>query len=356
MPKTFAPATVNARFIAFVGAAALFLFAVKLGLLIPLYSGLLVYVLVKKISARIVTPKSNLSTWIAISLITAVVVLALLAIGFGFHLLLAKGRDVNELALRMSDILDSTRNLLPEMLRNVVPEEQEKLLANAGQWLREHAGQIGNFSLSAITGFGLGLIGILLGALISLGTVIHPHNIGPVSQRLVMQIEALRESFWRVASAQVKISSLNTLLTGIYLAVILPMFGVQLPLTKTLIVITFVAGLLPVVGNLISNTVITIISLSHSPMVAIGSLGFLIVIHKLEYFANARFVGEQIDAKAYELLLAMLFMERLFGPVGVVAAPVFYAWLKSEWRAWDRPVRDRAVIDDLAEETAGTGP
>jgi predicted PurR-regulated permease PerM len=31
----------------------------------------------------------------------------------------------------------------------------------------------------------------------------------------------------------------------------------------------------------------------------------------------------------------MLLMERLFGPAGVVAAPVFYAWLKVEWHRWD---------------------
>jgi predicted PurR-regulated permease PerM len=329
--------TPQVRFLTFIASALLFLYAVRLGLIIPIYAGLLVYVLVKKIAGRIVTSKDNLSTWIALSLVTAVVVLGLIGIGFGLHVMLARGGDVNELALRMSEILASARSWLPEMVRSYVPEEQDILLAHAGEWLREHAAQIGTFSLSAITGLTLGLIGLLLGALTSVGTAIHPHRLGPITQQLFGQVGALRESFWRVASAQVKISSLNTLLTGLYLAVILPAFGVHLPFTKTLIVITFIAGLLPVVGNLISNTVITIISLSHSLAIAVASLGFLVVIHKLEYFANARFVGEQIDAKAFELLLAMLFMERLLGPAGVVAAPVFYAWLKSEWVAWDRP-------------------
>lgn len=77
-------------------------------------------------------------------------------------------------------------------------------------------------------------------------------------------------------------------LTSLYLAVILPVFGISLPLTKTMIVVTFVVGLLPVVGNLVSNTVIFIVSLAHSPLVAASSLGFLIIIHKLEYFLNAR--------------------------------------------------------------------
>jgi predicted PurR-regulated permease PerM len=64
-----------------------------------------------------------------------------------------------------------------------------------------------------------------------------------------------------------------------------------------MIVVTFIAGLLPVVGNLISNTVIFVVSLAHSPGCRISSLTFLIVIHKLEYFLNARIVGAQIRAR-----------------------------------------------------------
>lgn len=328
------------RFLAFLFVALLFLGAIRVGLLVPIFTGLLVYVLVMRLSWRLVR-RGNLgghAIWIAILLVTVAVVVVLVGIGFGAHLLLDKGRDIHLLLLGMSDILNSARNWLPDTLRASVPEGTD-LLVGAGHWLRAHAGQIGSFGLNAITGVGLALLGILIGAMFSVGSAsnLGRRQPGPVAQRLLAQVIALRESFWRVASAQVKISSINTLLTGLYLAVLLPLFGVQLPFTKTLIAITFIAGLLPVVGNLISNTAITIISLSHSLLVAATSLGFLILIHKLEYFINARIIGVRIDARAAELLLAMLVMERLFGPVGVVAAPVFYAWLKSEWLAWDRP-------------------
>jgi len=99
---------------------------------------------------------------------------------------------------------------------------------------------------------------------------------------------------------------------------------------KSLILLTFIAGLLPVIGNLISNTVIVVISLSHSLPTAMLSLLFLVTIHKLEYFLNAKIIGMQINARAWELLGAMLMMEALFGIPGVIAAPVFYAYLKTE--------------------------
>jgi predicted PurR-regulated permease PerM len=100
-----------------------------------------------------------------------------------------------------------------------------------------------------------------------------------------------------------------------------------------MILVTFVAGLLPVIGNLISNSVIVMVSLSHSLGVATASLLFLVTIHKLEYFLNARIIGTQINARAWELLAAMLVMEALFGIPGVIAAPVFYAYLKHELQA-----------------------
>ena len=94
--------------------------------------------------------------------------------------------------------------------------------------------------------------------------------------------------------------------------------------------LTFFVGLLPVVGYLISNTVITVVALSVSFGVGVAALVFLVVVHKLEYFLNARIVGGQIRAAAWELLVAMIVMEAAFGLPGVIAAPIFYAYLKRE--------------------------
>ena len=137
-------------------------------------------------------------------------------------------------------------------------------------------------------------------------------------------------SFRRVIFAQVRISALNTVLTAIYLVGVLPLFDIHLPLAKTMIVVTFLVGLLPVIGNLISNTMIVVLSLSLSVYTAAASLVFLILIHKLEYFINAKIVGTQIEARAWEILIAMLVMEAAFGVPGVIAAPIFYAYLKVE--------------------------
>ena len=140
----------------------------------------------------------------------------------------------------------------------------------------------------------------------------------------------LSDAFRRVVFAQFWISAINTALTAVFLVAVLPLLGVELPFTKTLLLITFVAGLIPILGNLISNTAICIVALSQSLVLALGVLLYLVLIHKLEYFLNARIVGSHIQARAWEMLLAMLVMEAAFGIPGLIATPIFYAYAKDE--------------------------
>jgi predicted PurR-regulated permease PerM len=162
---------------------------------------------------------------------------------------------------------------------------------------------------------------MVIGALISLHEGPAISRMRPLAAALTTRISRFANAFRQIIFSQVKISALNTVFTGIFLIAILPAFGVHLPLTKTLVAITFLAGLLPVVGNLISNTMI---------YVAIAALVFLVVIHKLEYFLNARIVGTRIHAYAWELLVAMILLEVAFGIAGLIAAPIYYAYIKNE--------------------------
>ena len=75
---------------------------------------------------------------------------------------------------------------------------------------------------------------------------------------------------------------------------------------------------------------IVAVSIGHSLELAFISLAYLVVIHKLEYFLNARIIGSQIRSRAWELLIAMMVMESAFGIAGLIAAPIYYAYFKEE--------------------------
>jgi predicted PurR-regulated permease PerM len=131
-------------------------------------------------------------------------------------------------------------------------------------------------------------------------------------------------SFATVMGAQITISLINTVLTAIFV------FAVRLPHAPLIVVITFLCGLVPIIGNLISNTIIVFVALTISLKLAIGALVFLVVIHKLEYFLNSKIIGSRIRNPVWLTLIALIIGERLMGIPGLILAPVVLNYLRVE--------------------------
>ena len=157
----------------------------------------------------------------------------------------------------------------------------------------------------------------------------------PLTAQLHLRVQLFGDTFRRIVVAQFWIALVNTGLLALFLFLVLPLWGYHLPYAMVLILLSFVLGLIPIVGNLLYNAVLTLVGLSVSPIVALACLVFLVVIHKAEYFINAKVVGQRTQLTVWELLATMFVLEALFGPAGLVAAPLFYAYLKRELQAAD---------------------
>jgi len=313
--------------------AAGLVLAIVLHLLPALFAGLLVHALVHLLAPRMFGSKVDPAlARVGVVIVLTLIVLGLTAIlvGGATAFYRREGADLASLLQKMADIIDGARTTMPGWMQDIMPTDAETLRDDAAGWLREHAVELRKAGGEVGRGLAYALIGMVIGALLAVREIAPARVPGPLARALQRCALLVEDSFSRVVLAQIRISALNTLLTAIYLAGVLPAFGVHLPLTKTMIALTFVAGLLPIIGNLISNTVIVIISFSYSLPIAAASLAFLVIVHKLEYFINARIVGSRINASAWELLFAMLVMEAAFGLAGVIAAPVFYAYAKAE--------------------------
>jgi predicted PurR-regulated permease PerM len=311
---------------------ALFL-VLKLHLLSALLAGLLTHELVRLLTPLVekrLTSKSARLVALATLSILTITLLILLTFGI-FAFFRSDTGNLQALLDKTDHILTDARTKLPPWIADNLPNNVDALKSFAGDWADEHSKELRDAGKEIMHFFVRGLVGMVIGALISL----HEERAAttrmrPLAAALTLRISRFAYAFRQIIFAQVKISALNTIFTGVFLIGILPVFGVHLPMAKTLIAFTFLAGLLPVIGNLISNTLIFIVGLSLSIYVAIAALAFLVVIHKLEYFLNARIVGTRIRARAWELLLAMLVLEVAFGIAGLIAAPVYYAYLKNE--------------------------
>jgi len=307
------------------------LLVLPLHLLPALVAGLIVYELVHVLAQvlkifRIHHRRGQLA---AVGIVAFGVAL-LLTIAGAAIVAFVQADNLSTLFNTMTDSIDRWRSVLPDSIAEQLPVDVEELRQAVVAWLGLHAGELKQAGTEAGRTLAHIFFGLGIGVLASLHDV-QPHQpLGPLARAMRERVVRVGEAFRRVVFAQTRISAVNTLLTALYLFVALRLAGVHLPLAKTVLVITFLVGLLPVVGNLVSNAIIVILSLSVSPAVAIASLIFLVVIHKLEYFLNAHMIGARVHAHAWELLLAMLVMEAAFGIPGLIAAPIYYAYVKDE--------------------------
>lgn len=308
------------------------LLVLRLNLLSALLAGLLVYSLVNTLAPGLQRhlPGARAHWFVVAVLAAAVVSLLTLAIIAGVALLNSERGNPMAMFERLMPLIEQARAQLPAFITDYLPDNSQEIRAATVNWLREHAPQFRLAGQQAVRVLVQLLIGIILGAMLAIHRTRRQAPGGPLAVLLNTRCRNLTMAFRDIVFAQVKISTVNTVLTGLFLLVVLPLFGVHLPLAKTLVVVTFIVGLLPVIGNLISNTLIFIVGLSLSLGVALTALAYLIVIHKLEYFLNARIIGTQIRSRAWELLIAMVLMEALFGVAGLIAGPIYYAYLKRE--------------------------
>ncbi len=212
-----------------------------------------------------------------------------------------------------------------ESLRVVVIDT----LKQEAHYLRNVAHYAGSVSAA----FVFSILGIVAAASLFLKTGLDPYpgthavknNLYSIScDEVSTRFRDFYRSFATVMGAQLTISLINTMLTAIFV------LGVRLPHGPLVIAITFLCGLVPIGGNLVSNTIIVFLALTVSLKLAIGALVFLVLIHKLEYFLNSKIIGSRIRNPVWLTLIALIIGERLMGIPGLILAPVVLNYLRVE--------------------------
>ncbi len=199
--------------------------------------------------------------------------------------------------------------------------------------VRSTLGDLGNYVKIATKEF----VFLLVGVIVAIGVFLNP-DFEPERQRgkappnlysfytsrIKQRFASFYHSFETVIGAQIVISAINTVLTSVFVLASGLRYG------GVVVALTFVCGLLPIVGNIISNTVIIGVAFTISPKLAAFAFVFLVVIHKLEYFLNSRIIGGRIHHPMWLMLLALLIGDRLMGLSGLILAPVVLSFVKVE--------------------------
>lgn len=210
-------------------------------------------------------------------------------------------------------------------LKSLAVAEVKDNVANAGRHAREAAFQFVQL-----------LIGLVVAAsLFFSATWGSEHEPGAardnlyttVVRELSLRFQTFFRSFSKVIGAQLIVSTINTGLTAVFLV------WNHFPFASVIIVLTFLCGLLPIVGNILSNMLIVGVAFTipeTGPRMALIALVFLVVIHKLEYFLNSKIVGDRIKNPMWLTLLGLVLGEKLLGVPGMILAPVVLHYVKVE--------------------------
>jgi predicted PurR-regulated permease PerM len=227
-----------------------------------------------------------------------------------------------------------------ETLRQVVVQT----LGQEANYLRN----VANFAKSTAAVLVFCILGIVAAGSLFIKTGLDPHrgthrvknNLYSICcDEVSTRFRDFYRSFATVMGAQITISFINTALTAIFL------IAVGMRHAPVLIAVTFLCGLVPIAGNLVSNTIIVFVALTVSLKLAIGALVFLIAIHKLEYFLNSKIIGDRIRNPVWLTLIALILGERLMGVPGLILAPVVLNYLRVEMLTVEvRPVQERVEL------------
>ena len=221
-----------------------------------------------------------------------------------------------------------------ESLRQVVVSA----LGEEANYLRNFA----NIAKATTTNLAFSILGIVAAASLFFKTGLDPYrgthrvknNLYSICcEQVARRFRDFYRSFATVMGAQITISLINTALTAIFL------MAIRMPHAPLLIVVTFLCGLVPIVGNLVSNTIIVFVALTVSLKLAISALVFLIIIHKLEYLLNSKIIGDRIRNPVWLTLIALILGERLMGIPGLILAPVVLNYLRVEMLTVEVPAR-----------------
>jgi predicted PurR-regulated permease PerM len=255
------------------------------------------------------------------------------------------------LAYALTYFIQATVQALPNIAEKAVPviiqwatdhhlklpfTDLDSLKDKAFTFARSQASNLGDFADFA-RGATTQFVYLIVGCLVAIGLFLNPrlelerppgtlrHNLYSLCcDEINQRFATFNRSFDMVMKAQVTIAAIDTALTGIFMA------SMGLAHLVVAVGVTFLCGLIPVVGNLISNTLVVALGFMVSPAKGLGALAFLVLIHQLEYLLNSKIIGAKIHTPVWLTLLALLLGERLMGITGMVLAPVVLHYIRIE--------------------------
>ncbi len=200
--------------------------------------------------------------------------------------------------------------------------------------------KLGHFFIYALIGFILAIVFRLEHQEIQdLRAAMNPRSL---TGTLVRWFNYLSDATLVTLQFQMVVAACNTALT---LPVVL---FLGLRHVAGLMLMIFLSGLIPVVGNFISGAVLCFLAFQSRGWIGVGVfLVLTFILHKLEsYYLNPRLAARHVRLPGFVLILSLIAWEHLLGFVGLfISFPILYiaTRVRDEFRAEDREEAEASV-------------
>ncbi len=226
---------------------------------------------------------------------------------------------------RVARVIAETRDTLPARIAAVRENELFHKLQDYlpdGDQLAERASHYGAEVMRSAAEVGHFVIAVIIGLVLAIVYYFEQDKVRAMRDQLppatvlatmMRWLEHLAEAVSLTVQLQLIVAGLNTVLT---LPVLL-LLGI--PHVGPLMVVIFVSGLVPVVGNLVSGTILSFLAFQSQGVLGVALfVGLTFALHKVEsYYLNPRLTARHVKLPGFVLVLSLLAFEHLFGVPGL---------------------------------------
>ena len=230
---------------------------------------------------------------------------------------------------RVAAVQDSFPERLAELRKNPLLEKLEDQVGGTEKILegiKHYAGD----ALSAASAVGHFFVYVLIGFILALVYVLEEEELAQFWERVDTRslggtlgrwLGHVADSTIVTVQLQLVVAVFNTITT---LPVLL-LLGVQH--VGPLMVLIFVSALVPVIGNIVSGTVLCLLAYQAQGWLGVGIfVGLTFVLHKIEsYYLSPRLTARHVKMPGFLLIVSLLACEHLFGFKGLfLSFPILF--------------------------------
>jgi predicted PurR-regulated permease PerM len=155
--------------------------------------------------------------------------------------------------------------------------------------------------------------------------------------------------FRHVADATVVTVQLQLIVAACNTVMTLPVLLILgVPNVGALMLLIFVSALVPVIGNIVSGTVLCLLAYQQKGWLGVGIfVGLTFILHKIEsYYLSPRLTARHVKIPGFLLIVSLIACEHLFGfkgfflsfPILFITGRIRSEWLEEDVGASDSPI------------------